>query len=267
MCFRKLSKAGKIELMTKKFFIKLGSGIKLEMMVEREEREGKWPTVLLVPGFHSDLHEWGYFDQISRGLVKVGFQVFRFSFSGSGKSGGKVYDITLSRQINELNDVLNWVRSEKEVDKQRLGLLAQSFGVATTIAALPLLVKSVVFTSGAYNPRRSLEDLFKDLGGVFNEKGDSYFEADYDSVRVGLQLWGDLEKYDLEKLIKRKTQSLLMLHGKKDYVPWQSAKRVFEAAGEPKQIELPEKANHGFEPPYRKWLVKKVVEWFKETLV
>src|SRR3972149_2202335 len=232
--------------MKKSFFFKTKAGVELEMMVERRGRRRRWPTVLLVPGFHSDLHEWGYFDQIVSGLVKHGFCVYRLSFSGSGKSGGEVYDITLTHQVEELREVVAFIRRQPEVDWNRCGLLAQSFGVATAIAALPLPVASMVFTSGAYRPEKSMAELFRDQG-VWDPQRDSHFEKDYDSVRVGPRIWRDLRGYDLEKCIRQYQGSLLILHGKKDHVPWRWAVRLFEKANEPKEIELPEGGGHGFE--------------------
>lgn len=250
--------------MKKSFFLKLKNGVNLESAVEQAGQKKKWPTVLLVPGFHSDLHEWGYFDQITSGLVKAGFAVYRFSFSGSGKSTGNVYDITLSRQVDELRNFVTYVRKQPGVDTKRLGLLAQSFGVATVIAASPVKVESIVFTSGAYYPRKSIENLFKELG-VFNPSADSFFEADYDSVRIGPAFWKDMERFDMDKMVQKINQPLLILHGKKDHVPWPWAKKVYGKVRSPKRIELHEEAVHGFEG-HREWLIEKVTEWFKDTL-
>ena len=76
--------------MKKSFFLTVDDGRKLEVVVEPNRVLGKQPTVILVPGLHSDLHEYGLFDDINQRLVGSGFQVYRFSFSGSGKSTGSV---------------------------------------------------------------------------------------------------------------------------------------------------------------------------------
>lgn len=250
------------------FFLELKSGKKLEVMVEGRGGKNKQSTVLLVPGLHSDLHEWGLFDDISQRLAQKEFQVFRFSFSGSGQSQGNVYDITLTRQVDELKQVLEYILKQSTVDKKRLGLLAQSFGVPTTMAALPLPVKSLVFTSGAYYPRKAIARLFEDLG-AYNPSGDSYINADYDSMKIGPQLWQDLKKYNLQIKLREQKQPLFILHGKKDFIPWQWAKETFTEANEPKKLAIHPEAEHGFDdkPEYFEWLMVRVESWFEKTLI
>lgn len=196
--------------MNQQFFLKLRSGKKLEMM---GDGKGKRPTLLLVPGLHSDLHEYGFFDDVS----------------------------------------------------QRL---AQSFGVPTTIAALPLPVKTLIFISGAYYPEQSLAKLFKDLG-VYNPKGDSYIKADYDSFKIGPQLWPDLRKYDLMKKMEDITQPLLIIHGKKDFIDWHWAKEAYDKAKSKKRLELHEEVEHDFDdkPEQFEWLMARLEPWLEKTLL
>ena len=115
----------------------------------------------MVPGFGADLHEYGFFDEISGVLVRNGFLTFRFSFEGCGASHGEFVNMTIDRQVQQIHDILDYIKKDRFTNLRKIGLLAQSFGGCSTIAALPFKsIKSFIFTSFPIDPLTSLSKRF-----------------------------------------------------------------------------------------------------------
>src|ERR1700730_7492286 len=97
----------------------------------------KLPAVILFHGFTGNkLEPHRLFLKISRALEQLGFACFRFDFLGSGESDGNFEDMTVSKEISEGNAILDWVRSDPRIDKDKISLLGLSMGglVASVIA-------------------------------------------------------------------------------------------------------------------------------------
>ncbi len=122
-----------------------------------EQKEEKYPTVLLVHGFGVTKEEGGMFDDIARNLTKEGILVYRFDFSGCGESEGDYSKTSLSKLSSDLLSIIDFIRSEEEVDNSRIGILSQSFGTATTVATKPK-AKCLVMMSSVSRPKEIFTD-------------------------------------------------------------------------------------------------------------
>jgi len=290
-------------MITQKFFIKNRFGEKLEAVKEFPEREGPFPAVLMVPGLAMDFHEWGgSFDEISEKLVKNGFLAFRFSFAGCGKSDGDFKEMTISRQAKQVQDVLKYLQKEPLVDKNRIGILAQSMGGPSVIQALPLEISSLVLLSAVFNPGASLKKVIQErnikidpekvtyvprseppprFAGWFLSKirGETphrpakrdWCWGDGSLTELGPQIWEDFKKLDLKsKLEKHTSFPFLVLHGALDTkVPSHDAKQFFKFAQGKKELVIYPRGNHGLgdiPSALRKEVLEKIVEWFKNSL-
>ena len=243
-------------------------GNNLEVLQELPDKGDKFPTVLVVPGFGADAHESGFFDDISDALVKNGFQTIRFSFEGTGKSEGSFLDMTLTKQIQQLKDILKYVKKDRFTNPRKLGLLAQSFGTATTVAALPFSgFKSFLFTSSVVYPYESLSKLFKRQRGFDPEGVSERQKADNTDTRIGPQFWKDLGRYNLPQQIKKLNNQILFIHGGNDRkVKVWEAEELYNAVNIRKKFQVIEKADHAFTREFRPKLLELIVVWFNETL-
>lgn len=248
--------------------IRDSSGNLLEVLQEFPGKGEKFPTVLMVPGFGVDLHEYGYFDEANSLLIKNGFQTFRFSFEGTGRSEGNFVEMTLDKQARQLKDILEYLKKDRFTNTRKIGILAQSFGTTTAIAALPLPgVKTIVFTSAPPDSYESLARWFKGQRG-FNPGGISEIErSDKRKTRIGAQFWKNLQKHNFEENLRLISQPILFIYGSKDkrIKRWE-IQRIFLKVSARKKLQLIDLADHGFTGKFRPQVLELLLDWFEETL-
>jgi len=243
-------------------------GVLLEVVQEIPSKGDKFPTVILVPGFGMDLHEYGLFDELSAVLIKSGFQVIRFSFAGTGKSEGNFETMTLESQIQQLKDIIAYVAKDRFTKPRKIGILGQSFGAATIIASLPIpKIKTILLASASTMPSVALAKQLKRQRS-YNPEGTSILlRTDQRKIRVGYSIWKSLAHFNLIGSIAKATQPVLFIYGSKDRtVKLTEAHQYFAAVPGKKKIHIIELADHGFTGKFRPKFLDLVVEWFEETL-
>lgn len=256
-------------MMKYEYFVRDSFGNNLEVLQELPDKGDVFPTVVMVSGFGADLHEYGLFDEISTLLVKNGFQTIRFCFEGTGKSDGEFVTMTMLKQAQQLKDILNeCVLKDRFADKSRIGLYAQSFGTATTVAALPLpMIRTFMFSSATADPQDSLGRLFRRQRG-YNPEGISKRErSDNKIIKIGPEFWQDLRRHNLIGLIRKLSQPILFVHGTKDKkVKARESLLYFDAVKSRKKFQVIELADHAFTGRFRAAFLGVILDWFEETL-
>ena len=205
------------------------------------------PAIILVPGFGVDRHESGMFDDLSLKLSSQGYFVFKIDFSGCGDSEGDYSETSLTKQKGDLKKILKFVKTYKGVDRNRIGILAQSFGTAVTLALKPN-VDAIVLMGSIAHPYELMKKLFTE---DFNPDGISSRKRSGGNVtKVGPQFWKDLKDYDLIYNIKQIVTPILFIHGEKDdKVPLQETEQLLRSAGNKISDFVPLKgADHGLRP-------------------
>lgn len=89
-------------------------GLNLRGVVERPENLNN-TAVILFHGFLSDRNE-GLLASVSQDLVEHGFTTVRFDFDGCGQSDGDFSKMTVSAEISDAIEILNYVRKMKGID-------------------------------------------------------------------------------------------------------------------------------------------------------
>ncbi len=227
--------------------------------------EGKLPTVLLVHGFGVDKHEYGLFDGLAKQLAEAGFAVYRFDFTGRGESQGNYSKITLTKLKSDLSKILEFVQSQPNVDTNRIGILAQSFGTAV-VAALAPKVNAIVLMGSIARPKEIMGVPMKwkklDQSGISTKVKETSGEV----ITIGSQFWSDFDNYNLLESIKKIHCPILFIHGSKDNrIPLSEMEAYFQNANEPKEKIIIQGAEHGMEPK-REEMYKIAVEWFGKHL-
>jgi len=243
-------------------------GQQLEVLQEIPDKGDKFPTVILVSGFGADLHEFGYFDEITTVLLQNGFQTFRLSFSGTGKSQGNFEEMTMESQAAEFKLLLDYVRHDRFTIKNKVGVFAQSFGASVVISALPLVgISTFLFSATQAFPGETLARHFKRQRG-FNPEAVSKMErADKSITRIGPQFWRSEKRHNLIGKIRQIAQPVLFIHGSKDKkVKGAEALLLYNAVTSKKKFHLIENSNHSFTGRFRPKVLELIVEWFEETL-
>ncbi len=101
-----------------------------------DEITGKtaYPAVLLVWGAGPQDRDYqGFFESIADYLSQNGYCVLRFDKSGIGSSGGNSSSTTRDDEFDDINAALNFLKSQKNVNINRISVIAHSEGAFNAI--------------------------------------------------------------------------------------------------------------------------------------
>lgn len=104
-----------------------------------DNARGPVPFVILFHGFCDDRNEINFVHtELSRRLCDAGIGSVRFDFAGSGESEGLFEDVTISGEVKDGLNILDWVKSQDFADHDRTALHGLSLGgcVASMVAGL-----------------------------------------------------------------------------------------------------------------------------------
>lgn len=226
---------------------------------------GKLAAVLLVHGFGVDKHEYGLFDGLAQRMVESGVIVYRFDFSGRGESQGNYAEVTLTKLKTDLQSMLEFVRDAPNVDKNRIGILAQSFGTSV-VAALAPKAKAVVLMGSISHPLESMAVEGKWAKLDQNGTSTKVKETSGEVITINKEFWKDFGNYNLVESIKEIHCPILFIHGSKDNrIPLSEMEAYFNNANQPKEKIIIQGAEHSMEPK-RKELCEVVAKWLEKNL-
>ena len=203
-----------------------------------EKAGGKLPLVIFCHGLGSCFRELHH----GEGLARAGICCLLFDFCGGGPaslSDGAMEEMTLRSECEDLKAVISWAGNLDYVDPGQIFLQGESMGglvsalvaaevSAEVVRALVLWYPAFGIPEGAARRLRTGEREFFEI---------SLGEA-FDLEAQGLDVYGTIPAY---------RGSVLMIHGKKDYiVPPGFSRRALSAYREARLIVLPG-AGHGFD--------------------
>lgn len=169
----------------------------------------------------------------------------RYDHRGCGESEGDISETTPSSRLQDLQEVLVFVKQHPLLDASRLGLLGSSMGgfISVLAAREEPMVKALVLWATPMRIRGKVEGPLKE----------TFFE--------------DAKRFDLLEAVGH-LKGCLFLHGKGDeVVPYGDAFELYRRAREPKELVLFETADHSFsDPEQRKDAALLSLDWFKRFL-
>lgn len=228
--------------------------------------KAKPPVVIICHGFQNTKTDRKYI-KLARYLQKEGVLVFRFDFEGCGDSEGSPRDLTVAREVSDLDCALKAVAKECDIDSRRVSFVCGSLGAVITslfVANYKISAKTLVFWSQAFNQR----DLFK----IWHEKTnlaklikDGWMAAGEKEIGRGYYL--ENKDKDYSDVLDKIKAPILLVQGEEDKdVPPLFSKRLAESH---KNIALKilSGANHKFDDFYsQEKLIKLTVDWLKRYL-
>jgi dipeptidyl aminopeptidase/acylaminoacyl peptidase len=183
---------------------------------------------------------------IAHRFCREGLAVLRFDFRGSGESGGRLKETSLTGRIEDLEDASDFVR---EQGYESVGVMGSSLG--GTVAILTAVKNKRVKALVTWATPCHLDELFR------GEKTE------------GLEkLRHDVSKYDVVKAVEELYCPVLIVHGSRDeQVPLSHAEVLYENANEPKNFQIIEGGDHRLTKLFhRRKAVELTLDWFKRYL-
>jgi len=176
-------------------------GTNLEALTFRPEADGKYPGVLLVPGYQGRA---GDYIHLGRILAAEGIASVAVTQPGWGKSTGKA-DYVGPKTIEALTLGFNKLKQEKFVDSEKMGIFGYSRGgMAASLLAVKLKgLKAVVLGAGVYDFKRAYDEI-KIEGITANMKRESGMTEEAIKERSSVLQMDRLQA------------PVLILHGEKD---------------------------------------------------
>jgi dipeptidyl aminopeptidase/acylaminoacyl peptidase len=229
--------------------------------------EGKGPHPILcichgIPsGAPEEKKDNGGYPEFAERICREGFAVFIFNFRGTGESGG---NFDLVGWAHDLEAAIDYLWELPQLDRTRLSLLGFSGGAAITIyvAAHDKRISCVAacacpaeftFLSGVDEPQKVV-DYFRGIGVIpirdFPESAEKWLDG-FNQVRP------------IDHVAAISPRPLLLVHGNKDEtVDVGHAYRLYEKAGELKQLVIIDDAGHRLRQ--EEMAMNQVIGWLKD---
>lgn len=251
-----------------KILIPIQGEEKLDGLLRKPQGNGPFPAVILVSGFGMDLHEYkNSNDEVSKRLVDAGFLTVQFNFSVVGTER----ELALPDRARELEAVVRWVKQNKNIVRDRIGIHATSFGAPTTLSINIVGIKSFVFASGVYWLTR-FKKQFQGRGATI------YYDKDTDLPRsggtktvVGSEFWPSIDAFDPLEIAPNFLAPVLVIHGDQDdKIDTVDVKKFYDAVvSKKKKLRIFKNGDHGITDvprAMREEFLGLVTDWFLNTL-
>jgi dipeptidyl aminopeptidase/acylaminoacyl peptidase len=206
------------------------------------------------------------FVKCSRALAQAGIASLRFDFFGSGESDGEFRQMTLRGEIAEGRAAVAFMRQQKGVDPERVGLLGLSLGgaVAASLASGVQAKAAVLWSAVAHTSR--LADLIKKRATKVRGKAGA---IEYDARELHPRLAEDVLKVEPIRHLARYKGPTLIIHPEKDEtIPVSHARDFFQASGaELRELVIIPGADHVFTSvSWEQEVITRTVQWFGRHL-
>lgn len=241
-----------------------GQGHHLSATLHRPDSPAKG-SILLAHCFtcSQDLHTM---TRLTTGLAEAGYAALRFDFTGLGRSGGEFAETSVSANVSDLTRAATTLI---QMGFGPCGLIGHSLGGSAAILAAARLktVRSVV-TIGAPADVDHVTHLFADEVDELKRDGRARVVIGGRSFELNAGFVDDLERHDVLANVRDLGRPYCTIHAKDDeVVDFDNARRLHEAAAEPKRLVALESGGHLFTPRAEaEKVLDAVVAWFDETL-
>lgn len=168
-------------------------------------------------------------NRIAKALNEDGIALFRFDFTGLGRSNGDFANTNFSSNVQDLLAAADFMRAELEAPQIMIG---HSLGGAATLVAAPKVpeVKAVATIGAPFGSSNVLKQFGADLEKIESE-GEAEVMLAGRPFRVKKQFIDDARDQNIAEAIKGMRKALLVMHSPIDEtVAVDHARQIYEAA-------------------------------------
>lgn len=245
-------------------------GMQIVGMLHKPNSNKKLPSVVFFHGCTGSKVEANWlFVKLARALVETGIMVLRFDFRHSGESEGNFENMTLSGEISDGFESVEYLISECDADPARIGVLGLSMGGAVgaiVAGSLGKRIKSCVLMNPVGRP---LEDISA-IAFSRNVKVTT-FPVEWNSFLFGRDFFHDIKNINPLEGIKKAVCPVFIINGSNDQLvlPVRSKEYVetVNNNGGTAELFIVEGADHVFSSvKWEREVIEKVNNWFDATL-
>ncbi len=223
------------------------------------------PIVILAHGFTGDQHEWGRFTKTAQEFNKAGFDAISFDFSGSGKNPRE--PVTLFKQVQDLKDVHEWVKSK---GYKKINVLGLSFGGLTALVAnLPNINATVFWAPGFYVkrafPKKHIFLMW--LQSTFSKKPHSMPSANNEPILIKYNFMKEVIKLDIDKILSNYITPSIVIQGDMDetvHYDWNLEAFQHMPQDEHHKFVKIEGAGHDFKEAHLDQFIENSINWINK---
>ena len=202
---------------------------------------------------------------LSLALVKEGFKVLRFDFSGNGQSEGNFSESIYSKQISDMKVAASFMTAK---GASWFGLAGHSMGAMVALLAATEMdnVRAVCTLASKASALHSTHFLSQSQLDELENTGRVQFVSRGRHLELTDAFFADAAKYELSKVLPSLVQPWLIVHGDRDeIIPVKDAYRLHQYKPTDTELAIIADADHMFsQDAHRQEVTELVVKWFKK---
>ncbi|MBL0387615.1 alpha/beta fold hydrolase [Tumebacillus sp. ITR2] len=248
-------------------------GQELVGVMHHGQGEGPHPCLIVCHGFAgTKVGGSRRFVEFGRYAAERNVSIFRFDFAGSGDSEGDLIDLTLDRELDDLEAAVRAISALPSVDSSRVGVVGHCMGAVTALRAASR--NPEIWRTIAWAPFTDLSDTMRRLIGedamsVLEEGDEADFLYQDQLFTAGPKILDYATDLDMVQEVSRITHPLLIIHGTEDAtVPLSAVEELMtKIADTPglKRLDVIEGGHHSF-PYHQQELFELTLNFVQEKI-
>jgi uncharacterized protein len=211
--------------------------------------QGAVKLAVICPGY-LDTKDYNHLIFLADKLSEAGYDAVRFDPTGTWESEGDIKDYTLTQQLADFRNVIEYMNSRKNYSFILVGGHSRGGLAAMLYAAQDSRVSEILAIMSPYALVRTVntekiskwkeQGYRKSVRDIPNSSEEKEFDVPYSDVEDGLT-------YDVFETLAKSHIPLVLVAGELDnVVPLADVKRIYEKANEPKKLVVLEGIDHGY---------------------